>query len=332
MASVTIADVAARAGVSTATVSKALRGLPVSPANLERVQRAAEELGWQPNPHASSLASGRAGTLGLVVAFFGLWYDAEIIAGVEAAAAAEGYDLLVWITQSLHAATPGQTSLQRLGRRVDGLVLADFETGAAEGIDGVGVPAVAVGGVFAPFPSLTIDDHGAARTAVEHLLDLGHERIALVAGPLTPTGMARATEQRRSAYDDALEAAGIAPDPALVEPGGFTVEGGRDATNALLDRPRPPTAVFCLSDEMAFGAYIAARDRGLSIPGDLSLVGFGDHPMSPALGLTTMRQPLAEMTEQGVAFLLDAIAGKPHEGTRYLDVTLETRTSTAPPA
>lgn len=332
MAGVTISDVAERAGVSTATVSKALRGLPVSPANRARVLAVADELGWTPNPHAAGLASGRSGTLGLVVAYFGLWYDGEVIAGVEAAAAAKDFDLLVWATQSLDPVR-GAGGLRRITSRCDGLLLADFEGRVDDPALGAAhTPVVSIGGVVSDHPSITIDHRYAAVVATSHLLDLGHRRIGLITGDATPAGMVPATEDRRDGYIQAVTAAGLDTDPSLMISGGFTVEGGREALRALLELEDPPSAVFCLSDEMALGAFVEAQAAGLESPRDLSIIGFGGHPIAVAFGLTTLHQPLAEMTERGVAHLLDALEGQPHAGTELLPVTLEERRSTAPPA
>jgi len=331
---VTIADVAARANLSTATVSKALRGLPVAPANRDRVLLVAQELGWCPNPHASRLASGRAGAIGLVMAYSGLWYDVELLSGVEAAAVASGYDLLVWTVQSLE--TRSATVLPAaIHQRVDGLVFMDFvgSPRQRDAIASLAVPTVAVGGDLAGSASFLIDNRSASKTAVRHLIDLGHTRIALMSGAVAPSDFTPVPEERRAGYLAAHEDAGILPDPHLQVDGGFTPDGAAAALSRLLDLTPPPTAIFCLSDDMALGTIAAAATRGLGIPEDISVVGFDDHPLAGPFGLTTMRQPIAAMAEAAVRQLIERIQGQREEPTHHeFPVDLVVRRSTAPPA
>jgi DNA-binding LacI/PurR family transcriptional regulator len=334
MTKVTIADVAASANLSTATVSKALRGLPVAPANRDRVLLAAQGLGWRPNPHASRLASGRAGAIGLVMAYSGLWYDVEVLSGVEAAAVASGYDLLVWTVQSLETRSAAVLPAA-IQQRVDGLVFMDFvgSPRQRDAIASLGVPTVAVGGDLPGSASFLIDNQSASKMAVRHLIELGHTRIALMSGAAAPSGFTPVPAERRAGYRAAHEDAGILPDLHLEVDGGFTPDGAEAALTRLLDLTPPPTAIFCLSDDMALGTIAAAPTRGLGIPKDMSVIGFDDHPLSGPFGLTTIRQPIAAMAEAAVRHLIERVRGQRDEPTRHaFPVELVVRRSTAPPA
>jgi DNA-binding LacI/PurR family transcriptional regulator len=335
MPRITIADVAARANLSTATVSKALRGLPVDPTNRDRVLHAAQELGWRPHPHASRLASGRAGAIGLVMAYSGLWYDIEVLTGVEAATATAGYDLLVWTIQSLEAHSTGGLLPGAVEQRVDGLVFMDFVGSPQHQIamTRLQVPMVAVGGNLTDSSSFSIDNEEAARSGVAHLIELGHTRIALVSGPSAPAHFSPVPHERRAGYQAALTTAGLVIDPELEVDGGFTPNGAAVALEQLLALKSRPTAVFCLSDDMALGTIAAAADRGLSVPDDLSVVGFDDHPLAGPFGLTTLRQPIGPMTEAAVSHLIERMEDnryRPIQWTKFA-VELVVRRSTAPP-
>src|SRR5262249_48892241 len=152
--------------------------------------------------------------------------------------------------------------------------------------------------------SVSIDDVEGGRRATQHLINLGHERIGIISGRPLPSPFTPERDRYRG-YLEALEQAGIRPDLDLVTNGFFTVEGGEDAIAALLAQPRPPTAVFAISDEMAFGALTALRRHGLSAPQDISVVGFDGHDMSELLGLTTVEQPVAEIGARAARALLD---------------------------
>jgi len=167
-------------------------------------------------------------------------------------------------------------------------------------------------------------------SAARHLLGLGHRRIAVISGPVVML----CSRARIDGYRAALERAGIAVDPALVVHGTFRHQGGYDRAQALLALPDPPTAVFAGSDEQAFGVMEAARQAGLSVPGDLSVVGFDDLPMArwSSPPLTTVRQPLAEMGRLAGRMLTDLIAGTPPRSHRVeLATPLVVRATTAPP-
>lgn len=328
-----IDDVARLAGVSVATVSRALRGLPnVAPSTRERVKRAAAELHYVADPHASRLAARRTATVGLVVPMLGQWYYAQLFSGAEGALVAEGYDILPFVVGGDRARDRFVTTLP-FRKRVDGLLVADvdleqavFERLAAE------APVVTIGLCIDRIPSLAIDNVASARLAVEHLLDLGHERIGLIAHlPDDPFHFA-APQERQRGVELALAERGLSLDPGLVVPGNFSFQGGAEAMAALLRVSPRPTAVFAFSDEMAIGALRVARDAGIAVPGELSIVGFDDHDVAPYVGLTTIRQHVVEQGERAVHRLLARMRGAEDEPLHErIGTELVVRETTASP-
>jgi LacI family repressor for deo operon, udp, cdd, tsx, nupC, and nupG len=290
---VTIEQVARRANVSVATVSRALRGLPnVAPSTRSRVEQVARELSYQVDTYASRLATGRSDTVGLAVPNINTWYFGQVAAGVEAVVADAGMDVL------LHSVDDGAgrarllSSQSSVRRRLDGLILidilltpAEIRTLAAEQVD-----VVTVGQRTDEFPSVTVDNRHAALTATRHLIELGHERIGLIGGSASTPLPFDVPGHRRQGYVEALLDAGLGYHPDLEADGGFSVKGGSEAMVHLMTEARRPTAVFALSDEMAMGALKTAGDLGLRVPEDVSIVGFDDHELAAVFGLTTIRQ------------------------------------------
>jgi LacI family transcriptional regulator, repressor for deo operon, udp, cdd, tsx, nupC, and nupG len=306
----TIEDVARVAGVSLATVSRALRGLPnVATVTRERVQRVADELGYRPDPNASRLATGRSRTVGVAVPYISQWYFAQVVAGVEVELSERGYDLLLITVGTDDAKRRFVHEWPNLQRRIDALILVDLGLDADQLAQFEQDDAIVatIGYDFSTFSAVTIDNRAAAQLAVSHLLDLGHRRIGLIGGDRDGPISFVVPSERQHGYATALTGAGVEIDPALEIPGSFTLEGGADAMRRLMELPDPPTAVFAMSDEMAFGAMRYAREVGLSIPDDLSIVGFDDHEFSSLVGLTTIRQPVAESGATAARLVLDAL-------------------------
>lgn len=321
-----IEDVARRAGVSIATVSRALRGLPdVATATRDRVLSAAAELNYVASPFAARLASGRTTTVGLVVPFVNRWFFAEVIATVETALRHAGFDLLLYNLGD----EDGRArffEVMPMRKRVDGvlvasLVLDDAEFDALTELDRpVGLLGLARPG----FLSARIDDVAAARGAVDHLIELGHRRIGLIGGDTDDPMAFTPPLHRRDGYRDALHAAGVSPDPALELLGYFTVDGGRAAMRRMLALPERPTAVFAESDEMAYGAMREITLAGLRVPDDIAVVGFDDQPLSELADLTTVRQPVAEQALDVTTRLLALIGSEDDESPRDPAVVLPT--------
>ncbi len=331
----TIDDVARKAGVSVATVSRALRGRPnVAPATRAHILRIAAALDYEAHPQASRLASGRTMTVGLVAPLFGLWYAAQVVAGAESVLAADGYDLLIHAVDTPDNRRRFLANTGALRGRVDGLLLVDFfaRPEQVRSLHQSGVPAVTVGERIEGFSSLTIDNRRGAEMAVRHLIELGHRRIGLITGDPIPDDLSPVPDERAAGYHAALAGAGLPDDPALECSGGLAIDGGAASITELLALPSPPTGVFCMSDEMAMGAIGRARELGVRVPEDVSIVGFDDHDLAGAFGLTTIRQPARDMGCWATTMLLDTIedaAAAPID--REAAVRLVVRNSTAPP-
>jgi DNA-binding LacI/PurR family transcriptional regulator len=307
---ITIEDVAAEAAVSVATVSRALRGLPnVAPSTRQRVLEAAERLDYRPDPNASRLARGRSGALAVAIPMLNGWYFSQVVAGIEAVVKESGYDLLVHGIGDEEARQRFVSGRTPLGNRVDGMVMVDLRVNPedAEALAKAGVVASTVGFRTPQFPSVTLDDIGVARLAVEYLLDIGHRRIGIIAGIPDDALRFVVPDRRRIGYQDALLAAGIEPDPELEAAGDFSVEGGAEAMVSLMKLEQPPSAVFAMSDEMAFGAIQTARAMELSVPDDVSVIGVDDHDLSAVMDLTTIRQRVIENGAVAARLLLNTL-------------------------
>lgn len=335
-----IDDVAHRAGVSTATVSRALRGLPaVSAATRARVLSAAAELGYTVSPSASRLAGGRTGTVAVVVPLITRWFFGTVVEAAEKVLHQAGYDLLLYTLGGREHVRQRLFRTADLHKRVDAMMLiamplqaADFVTVTRRVLPGV---TISSGTVVPGWPGVRIDDVTAARTAVAHLLTLGHRRIAHISGKPTDELAHTAHIDRRLGYRKELLAAGIHPDPKLDVDNEFTLSGGTRATEELLRRGEPPTAIFAACDEMAMGAMAALRVAGLRVPEDVSVIGVDDHDLAAVVGLTTVAQPAAEQGRVAAGMLLDQLCGAFPDDRDLDPVILPTRLvvreSTGPP-
>jgi DNA-binding LacI/PurR family transcriptional regulator len=304
-----IRDVAERAGVSVATVSRVLnRTARVAPAKAADVQRAIDDLGFRPNSLARALSLGRTGTVGVIAPFFTHLGTLGRLRGITDRVAAEDYDLMIFDVE-----TPRQRvdALVKLARRdrVDGLLvvsvpLADDEVAR---LRRDALPVVLVDVAHPALSRVTIDDVGGGRIAAEHLIDRGHTRIGFVGDlPGNPLGFT-SSEYRLAGYRDALTAAGIAVDERLIRRGVHGRESARALAAELLAGPEPPSAVFAASDTQAIGVLEAARAAGLDVPGKLAVVGFDDVEFAGILGLTTVRQPLAQIGGDAMELLLSEL-------------------------
>jgi LacI family transcriptional regulator, repressor for deo operon, udp, cdd, tsx, nupC, and nupG len=305
-----IEDVARRAGVSIATVSRSLRGLPdVADATRDRVLDAARELRYVASPFAAGLASGRTATVGVVVPFVNRWYFAEVLGAVESVLNECRYDLLLYNLSDPKGRDRFFDTMP-VRKRVDALLIASLVLTDEEAdlLLGLGCPVGSLGVEHRGFHSTRIDDKLGARTAVGHLLDLGHRRIGLIGGDTEDPMRFTPPHHRRVGFVDALRDAGIEFDARLEELGYFTIDGGESATEALLRRPDRPTALFAESDEMAYGAMRAIRRAGLRIPQDIAVIGFDDHVAASLLDLSTIRQPVVDQAVDLASRVLAAVA------------------------
>ena len=336
---VTMQQVAERAGVSRTTVSFVLNNTPnvnISPETRERILHAASELNYARDFAATSLATGLSHTIALVMrqdleelsidAFLG-----GLINGVSRAINTDGYHLLFYAMR-LDAPEGAYGELIR-SQRVDGLLLSGPVVNDPELLElhESGVPIVVHGTpVINHFFSVDVDNVASARAATEHLILLGHRRIALITnGPLTYT----ASRDRFSGYCQALEAANIPLDDSLVAIGAFTDDSGYNSTLQLLSLSPRPTALFVASDVVALGAMRALKQHGLCIPDDLSIIGFDDIPLVKYLdpGLTTIRLPAIDLGFFAGQMLMKLIKGEPIQKKQIqLTSRLIIRNSTAP--
>ena len=323
---VRIEDVARAAGVSTATVSRALRGLPSGSAETQKtVRRVAADLGYVVSRSASSLASGTTLTVGVVTPYVSRWYYATVIEAVERELRAVGYDaLLVGVGASMtEDAEPFRAEVLR--GRVDGLVIltAPLTGRELDGLRRLTVPMAFVGAGAAGTMSVRIDDLSVGRVATEHLLSLGHRQIAYIGGDPDDKRNFAAPLDRRAGWLAAMRQAGVDPPSSYAEMSDFTAETGRQATERLLALRERPTAVFAASDDIAFGVLCAAYDAGLSVPAELSVIGVDDHALSETFGLTTIAQPVAAQGRLAAQLVLAVIGGDPSR--RHEQVIVDTQ-------
>ncbi len=334
----TIVDIARQLGVSAMTVSRALRGSPeVSDLTRRRVVDCANELGYQPNRWARSLVTRKTSIIGVVVPDISHSFFAEVTRGLEEVVSRAGYNVLLcdsWLDPDREKA-----EIEMLvSSTVDGLVIASEQPEKSPQIfhklKENGVPFVLVDRYFpnAGFPAVLVDDYQVGRLATEHLIQLGHTRIGHIQGP--PVSPA---SSRYRGYLETLQANHIPVRKQWVRAGKFDIESGREAMAALLRTKPRPTAVFAGNDPMAIGALYACRDAGLSVPGDVSVVGAGNiegaHHPNPFL--TTIDWPRGELGRTAANLLLSIIrqgAEQTIETVKTLPPQLLIRQSTAPPS
>lgn len=312
----TIADVAHRAGVSTATVSRVLSGVGgARPATRDRVEAAARELGFRPSDVARALKRQSTLTLGLIVTDIENPYFPQLVKAVEDAAIADGYAILLCSADDDPDREASYLDIL-VERRVDGIIVAASTIGSSQGawLACPPVPVVLVNTSvpFGELPSIASDNRSGGRLAADHLRALGHRRFGYLMPPVRNVD----APERLAGVREALAATGLVvdgPDAALaIGHGAPTVSGGEDAMFELLDRSPRPTAIVAYCDLMAIGAMRAIRRRGLRVPDDVSLVGFDDVAIAAYVepALTTLRQETAEMGRWAVAKLTERIAAR----------------------
>ncbi|WP_188037381.1 LacI family DNA-binding transcriptional regulator [Actinotalea sp. JY-7885] len=328
-----IDDVARAAGVSTATVSRALRNLPnVTQATRERVRDAATQLGYVASPSAATLASGRTRAIGLISPYVNRWFFSNVIEGAERTLRGHGFDVLLYTFDGRRRTGRPRVDPGVLQRRVDGVLVVGLPLDEDEvaGLLALGHPLVCIGWGADGQVTVRLDDRATARAATLHLACLGHRRIAHLTGAVDDAAPGSAPVERAAGWRDGLREAGLPLDPALEAHGGFDVEGGRASMRALLERAPDVTAVFAASDEIAMGAFMALRDAGLDVPGDVSVIGIDGHDLGELVGLTTMAQPASEQGAVAARLVLDMIAGVPAPRETVVPTELVLRRSTGP--
>lgn len=332
----TIVDVAREAGVAVSTASAALNGRAgVAPDTRERVERAASKLGFVASLRGRSLSTRRTFSIGLVVERDSSVLEGDpffwgFVAGIEDVLDPRGYALVLHLASS-PAHTQRRIESLCLSRGVDGMLLTGVQVhdDRFDLVRRLGVAAVAVGGPLGVPGVSTVrqPDDEAVRALARLLIDQGHRRIAHIAGPLESVH----GEERLRLWREEMTAAGLPTD--LVEVGDFTMNSGGHATEALMSRPTPPTALMCATDLMAVGALLALRHRGLRVPEDISVTGFDGVALSDLVtpGLTTAQTSAHTLGMRAAELLLDRI-----DGGERTDVVIEpsqivVRDSVAPP-
>jgi len=327
-----ISDVARAAGVSKSTASRALSGAGyVSAATRRRVTEAAAALGYVPSTPAVSLATGRTRMIGVILPYLNRWFFAEVLEGIQASLRAAGLDL------TLYEAPPGTDDRRRMfddflaRKRFDGLIAVALEPAEheLERLLTIGRPVVSVVGEEETTSTIALDDVGAARRATDHLIGLGHRRIAFVGGG-AGDDWTRIDHRRLAGYRQAMEAAGLAEHVVHVRSATTLPEGYATAVDLLGGAGPRPTGIVALCDEVAIGTIIAARRLGIQVPSDMSVIGIDDHEYAEMFSLTTLRQEPREQGGAAVALLLQHLAN-PGMGvvTTRLEARLVVRNTTA---
>jgi LacI family transcriptional regulator len=333
----TLAVVAAEAGVSLPTVSKVVNGRPdVAPETRARVERLLGEFNYhRPGARRGLRRGRRSGLIDLIFNGLDSPWAVEILRGVEDWCA--GHATGAAVSAVRHgSARPASWTSALASHDTEGVILVTSEltTPQLEQLRGEGIPLVVVDPVNLPdadLPSVGTTNWAGGLAATDHLTSLGHTRIGAIAGP--PEYLC--SRARLDGYRSALDRARVTYRPELIRHGDFQHEGGFLRGSELLDLPEPPTAIFAGSDQQALGVYEAARQHGLRVPQDLSIVGFDDLPVARWISppLTTVRQPLTEMGRTAAAMLGDLIDGKPLPTRRVeLSTELIVRESTAAPS
>jgi DNA-binding LacI/PurR family transcriptional regulator len=327
----TIYDVARLAGVSTATVSRALNGTgQIAPATRTAIEAAVEQLGYRPNTIARSLVTKSTQTIALLLPDITNPFYAALVSGIQQYALSHDHTMLLCTTEGDAAREEQYLHLLRAkqvdGALVDGLVLPPDRI-ARFVRDGFPIVCLDRDIDSTSIPLVQVDNRLGGKLATEHLVGLGHERIAHVTG-LRSLGI---SEERLAGYADALRVAGISADPRLVAEGRFTEEGGYLAARVLLRSIPDLTAIFAANDLSALGVLSAIAESGRRVPDDISVVGFDDLRLSAftAPPLTTVRQPAAEIAELATKILVGLTRGEEVNRLRHLlEPTLVVRAST----
>jgi LacI family transcriptional regulator, repressor for deo operon, udp, cdd, tsx, nupC, and nupG len=328
----TIRDIAREAGVSTATVSRALRGLPnVDPTTRHHVKSVADRMNYVISPTASRLATGRTRAIAVITPFVSRWYFATVLSGAERVFHEADFDLLLFGTGE--PSEPHRVpSHRRLRHKADGFLVLNLDPEGEDvaGLFDLDLPIVLVGVTSPKAVATMVDDVAGARTATQHLIDLGHRDIGIISGRQLPSPFTPDLD-RYDGFLQALTAAGIAANPDFTTYGSFTMAGGEEAMERLLRLPRRPTAVFAISDEMAFGAIRALRRNGLTPGREVSLVGYDGHELAELMNLTTVIQPVEQLGVRGAELMLERLSD-PSLPVREIiyPIELAVRSSTGP--
>lgn len=332
---VNMADVARHAGVSIATVSRALREVPgVSEATRQRIREIAAELSYVVSPEASSLARGTTGRVAVVVPDLAAWFYAAMLAAIQRRLREAGRDALLY--QVRNEAERGYFFEHLPSRRkVDAVVLVALPMlqHEVERLAHIGADVVVAGGQLQDLPHVFVDDRAIAHQAVDHLVSLGHRRIAMIRTSDNEGTVWTSDVLRHEGFRDAMTLAGLGlPEHYLITET-YGVRAGAEAMSRLLDLSEPPTAVFAYSDEIAISALECLRLRGVRCPEDISIIGVDGHPLGELFGLTTLDQQVEEQAAAVVAMvvgMIDHHTASPRESVVQARLVLRSTTGPVP--
>ena len=326
----TLSQIASLAGVGLGTASRALSGAPgVAPATRQRVIEIAQQHEYVVSPDAANLAGRATRRVAVVVPHLSRWFFGEMLEGLESVLRDAELDVLLYHVGDL---SDRHEFFERLParRKVDAVVVLATRLSEIEQkrFELMGVHIVAAGGQHATYPYVCIDDAAAGRQAMDHLIMLGHTRIAMIEA--TDPDQPRFVSGRSTAYYDALRNARITLDPSLVVAVDWGAEHGAEGMAQLLSTREHPSAVYAHSDEVAVGAMRTARRLGLRIPDDISIIGIDDHPVAAMVDLTTVRQPVRDQGTIAGRIVLGLVRAEPTDDRAVVVPTrLVVRASTA---
>ncbi|MFQ6170601.1 LacI family DNA-binding transcriptional regulator [Oryzobacter sp. R7] len=322
------------AGVSVATVSRALRGLDrVSPETRERVLRVAQDLDYVASPTATSLASGRTRVVAVVAPFLTRWFFATLVSAIEKALRAREHHVILFDLEDDTYDQRLPLSQNMLWKRVDGVITLNVPMAPEEVelVDRLGLPLVAIGSPVPGRPCVRIDDGATMRIAVDHLASLGHTRIGYIGAVPENAAHIQTPQDRLSAFHDAIREHGLVCEDGWVLGSDWTAEASARDSLTLLSGDNRPTAIVAASDEMAIGVRESARRLGLRVPEDLSIIGVDDYVLSGVLGLTTVRQDVSGQGRRAAELLLAALLeGEESADEVLMETELVVRESTGP--
>jgi DNA-binding LacI/PurR family transcriptional regulator len=330
----TIYDVAKLAGVGLGTVSRVLNNSPaVRDSTRQRVQAAIRQLDYTPDPIARSMTRGRTGTLAVIIPFFTRPFSIEVLRGIEASTSRLGFELVVY---NIENDAQRDDCFRRLpmSRKADGLLVVSvspkdvFIPNFAQ----AQLPTILVDAYNPSITSVVVNNVDGSYAAMKYLLEKGHRRIGFINGQIEGNFKFNQANDRLIGVHRALGEAGINFEPELMEIGSWDRQGGRLASQRLLNLKNPPTAIFAASDVQALGTLETAKAMKLSVPRDLSIMGFDGIELSEWLELTTMQQPMYHMGELGMALLMEQIENpqKPPELIRLNTELVERSTVGSP--
>jgi LacI family repressor for deo operon, udp, cdd, tsx, nupC, and nupG len=328
-----MADVASAAGVSIATVSRALRDVPgVSKATRDRIKQIAQELSYVVSPEASALSRGQTGRVAVVMPHLDTWFYSAMLANMAPVLRAAELDMLVYQVEGGAQRTRFLRELPAR-RKVDAVILTALPMAQAEveRLDLMGVHVVVAGGTLRDHPNVQVDDLEAGRLAVQHLVDLGHRRIGMIRTSDTDGTTWSADVLRVRAWRETLASDGLDGADELLVSETYGGDAGGRAMARLLALPEPPTAVFAYSDQLAFAAVIHARSAGHRVPQDMSVVGVDGHPLGELLDVTTVDQDVAGQGRLAAELAVRLVNGQESEAAVDVPVRLVARGSTAAP-